>query len=215
MKVLFALAYVLIISSAFGRENYPARWWTPIPEDLRYSWEILPQEAGPGEVILSKRHQDLGLLSNFAATPFKFEGVEYASIEGLWQGMKYVDPNLKNDPRTSWPLAFTRAQVFAMAAFEAKEAGSAAGKLMKQHHFTYVTYKGEKIKYKDFAAGSERHYQLIFAATLEKVLQNANVKDVLLKTKGLILKPDHAQEDASPKAYLYYEILMDIRDNYL
>lgn len=51
-------------------------------------WEILPQEAAPGEVILSKRHE-LGLLSNFAATPFVFRGKRYASLEGFWQMMLY------------------------------------------------------------------------------------------------------------------------------
>src|SRR3954470_17378753 len=55
------------------RDKYPAHWWTPASKDGAPSWEILPQEAGPGEVILSKRHE-LGLLSNFAATPFTLHG---------------------------------------------------------------------------------------------------------------------------------------------
>jgi hypothetical protein len=38
----------------------------------------VPQEAGPGEVILSKR-DELGLLSNFAATPFEFHGGQAAN----------------------------------------------------------------------------------------------------------------------------------------
>src|SRR5215510_302711 len=64
--------------------KYPSHWWTPVSADGAPSWEILPQEAGPGEVILSKRHE-LGLLSNFAATPFVFHGKRYASVEGFWQ----------------------------------------------------------------------------------------------------------------------------------
>src|SRR5271170_752837 len=47
--------------------KYPAHWWTPVPTNGAPSWEILPQEAGPAEVILSKRNE-LGLLSNFAPT---------------------------------------------------------------------------------------------------------------------------------------------------
>src|SRR5205807_10219141 len=47
--------------------RYPAHWWTPIDDPKKPEWEILPQEAGPGEVILSKRNE-LGLLSNFAPT---------------------------------------------------------------------------------------------------------------------------------------------------
>src|SRR3989441_9322156 len=67
--------------------RYPAHWWTPIVDPKKPEWEILPQEAGPGEVILSKRNE-LGLLSNFAPTPFVFHGKKYASLEGFWQMMK-------------------------------------------------------------------------------------------------------------------------------
>lgn len=79
--------------------RYPASWWTPVPKEKAASWEILPQEAGPGEVILSKR-SELGLLSNFAATPFKFRGKKYASLEGFWQMMKY--PEGPDDPRAKF-----------------------------------------------------------------------------------------------------------------
>src|SRR5881275_2295539 len=95
--------------------RYPAHWWTPVATEGKPDWEILPQEAGPGEVILSKRNE-LGLLSNFAPTPFVFHGKEYASLEGFWQMMKY--PEGPNDPRAKVPgpeskLAwkYTRAEV--------------------------------------------------------------------------------------------------------
>src|ERR1700674_4108983 len=64
--------------------RYPAHWWTPVIDPKKPDWEILPQEAGPGEVILSKRNE-LGLLSNFAPTPFVFHGQRYASLEGFLQ----------------------------------------------------------------------------------------------------------------------------------
>src|SRR6188768_1796304 len=79
-----------------ARTNYPAHWWTPVPTNGAPSWEILPQAAGPGEVILSKRNE-LRLLSNFAPTPFTFRGQRYASLEGFWQMMKY--PESDNDSR--------------------------------------------------------------------------------------------------------------------
>src|SRR5882757_7988335 len=78
------------------RTNYPAHWWMPVPTNGAPSWEILPQAAAPGEVILSKRNE-LGLLSNFAPTPFTFRGKRYASLEGFWQMMKY--PESADDPR--------------------------------------------------------------------------------------------------------------------
>src|SRR3954465_10975287 len=94
--------------------SYPAHWWTPVPKEGAPAWEVLPQEAGPGEVILSKRHE-LGLLSNFAATPFTFRGRQYASLEGFWQMMLY--PEGPDDPRATsagneWK--YTRDQVARM-----------------------------------------------------------------------------------------------------
>src|SRR5262245_33594259 len=76
--------------------KYPATWWEEVSEDDAPSWEILPQEALAGEVILSKRNE-LGVLSNFAPTPFEFRGQKYASLEGFWQAMKY--PEGEDDER--------------------------------------------------------------------------------------------------------------------
>src|SRR5205809_7026733 len=65
------------VKSHSSHPEYPAHWWAPVSKAGAPSWDILPQEAGPGEVILSNRHE-LGLLSNFAATPFVFHGHRYA-----------------------------------------------------------------------------------------------------------------------------------------
>ena len=63
------------------------------------------------EVILSKRNE-LGLLSNFAPTPFVFHGKRYASLEGFWQMMLY--PEGPGDPRARFSgleWKYTRARV--------------------------------------------------------------------------------------------------------
>src|SRR5258708_34443050 len=73
------------LAPAKGR--YPSHWWEPVSPQGAPAWEILPQAAGPGEVILSKRNE-LGLLSNFAATPFTFHARRYARVAGLWPIMK-------------------------------------------------------------------------------------------------------------------------------
>jgi len=113
---------------ALGQEapRYPSHWWTPVPEAGKPDWEILPQAAAPGEVILSKRNE-LGILSNFAATPFSLHGKRYASVEGFWQRMLYpegpADPGAKA-PGIVW--RHTREEVAQMTAFEAKDAGTLA-----------------------------------------------------------------------------------------
>jgi hypothetical protein len=189
--------------------RYPARWWTPVPTNNVPAWEILPQEAGPGEVILSKRNE-LGLLSNFAPTPFTFHGKRYASLEGFWQMMKY--PDGPDDPRATFPglqWKFTRDQVAQLTAFDAKHAGDLANENMKKMGIDWVTFEGKRLEYKPAAPGD--HYKLIVEATREKVRQNPEVQRVLLATGDLILKPDHHQEPDAPAAWRYYEILTMIR----
>lgn len=189
--------------------RYPAHWWTPVSETGKPDWEILPQEAGAGEVILSKRHE-LGLLSNFAATPFTYRGKRYASLEGFWQMMLY--PEGPNDPRTQAPRVewkYTREQVAQMTAFEAKSAGTLAEKNMERMGIDWVTFKGKRLKYR--SAKPAEHYRLIVEATREKVKQNPEVQKVLLATGDLILKPDHYSETNAPPEWRYYEILMMIR----
>ncbi len=192
-----------------ARTNYPVHWWTPIPTNGAPAWEILPQAAGPGEVILSKRNE-LGLLSNFAATPFTFHGQRYASLEGFWQMMKY--PEAPNDPRATFPgiqWPYTRDQVAQLTAFDAKHAGDIGEKNMQTMGINWVTFEGKRMEYKPTTPGE--HYRLIVEATREKVRQNPDVKKVLLATGDLILKPDHHQEPNAPDAWHYFDILMQIR----
>ena len=189
--------------------RYPALWWKEVPRQEATSWEILPQEAGPGEVILSKRNE-VGLLSNFAATPFEFRGRRYASLEGFWQMMKY--PEGDDDPRAKFPgllWPYTRERVAQMTGFEAKRAGTLAEDNMEKMGIDWVTFEGKRMEYKPKMPGE--HYKLIVEATWEKVRQNADVKKVLLATGDLVLKPDHHQEPDAPAAWRYYEILTNIR----
>jgi predicted NAD-dependent protein-ADP-ribosyltransferase YbiA (DUF1768 family) len=192
-----------------ARARYPAHWWAPVSREGAPAWEILPQEAGPGEVIVSKRHE-LGLLSNFAATPFVFRGVRYASLEGFWQMMLY--PEGPEDPRAKFPgLAWphTREQVSQMTGFEAKDAGTLAEQNMARMGIDWVTFEGGRFPYRPDRPG--RHYDLIVAATREKVRQNPKVQQVLLATRDLTLRPDHHEEAGARAAWRYCDILMQIR----
>lgn len=215
------LTLALVLLTSFGLQNvsskkqiahdarYPSSWWAPVSEVGKPDWEILPQEAGPGEVILSKRNE-LGLLSNFAATPFTYRGKRYASLEGFWQMMLY--PEGPNDPRARFPgieWKHTRDEVAQMTAFEAKSAGTLAEENMKRMRITWASFEGKRFTYRSATPG--QHYRLILAATWAKVTQNPEVKRVLLLTGNLILKPDHHGEPDAPPEWRYYEIWMQIR----
>ena len=189
--------------------QYPAHWWTPIIDEHKPGWEILPQAAKPGEVILSKRNE-LGILSNFAATPFTLRGVRYASVEGFWQMMLY--PEGANDLRAraasvTWP--HTRMEVAEMTGFEAKAAGEIAEQNMNRLGIDWVTFEGERMRYRSMTKG--KHYQLIVEAMRAKLAQNPRVREILLSTGNLILRPDHIQEANAPPEWAYFQIWMEIR----
>lgn len=204
MKTLLSLLLAFSFS-AFAQE-YPEEWFKPVPTEGAPAWEILPQAAGPGEVILSKRNE-LGILSNFAATPFEYRGVKYASVEGFWQMMKY--PESKSDLRATLAFPYTRSQVSNMIAFEAKNAGSIGEKMMEQLGIDWVTFEGQQMVYCSVEKGL--HYQLIKEAMIEKFNQNAEVKRILKLTGNLILKPDHHAEGCQAPEWKYYELWMEIR----
>jgi hypothetical protein len=80
---------------------------------------------------------------------------------------------------------------------------------MKKMGITWVTFEGQQFEYRPEQPGE--HYRLIVEAMRAKVLQNPEVRKVLLATGDLILKPDHKQEPNALAAWRYYDILMQIR----
>ena len=200
------LAAALFAVAARAETNYPAAWWKPVPREQAAAWEILPQDAGTNEVILSKRNE-LGLLSNFAATPFEFHGKKYASLEGFWQAMKY--PEDADDPRAKAEWKYTREQVAQLTGFDAKRAGDVGSDNMKKLGIDWVSFEGKRFEYRPKIPGEQ--YRLIVEATRAKIEQNPEVRRVLLATGTLVLKPDHRQEADAVAAWRYYDILMLIR----
>lgn len=206
--MLKILLFCLITTAALAQTQYPEEWFRAVPREGAPVWEILPQDARPGEVILSKRNE-LGILSNFAATPFVYRNETYASIEGLWQLMKFPDPMLANDIRFTKPFPLTRAQVAQLTAFEAKDAGSIGSKYMKELKIDWVSFEGEVFPYCSLTKGV--HYQIIREAMQEKLKQNPEVKRILLATGDLILRPDHINDGCQAPEWNYHELWMELR----
>lgn len=193
----------------YGVANgFPSEWWKDVA-DIE-SWEIAPSTAQAGEVILSKRTA-LGILSNFANTPFTYRGKLYASVEGFWQATKF--PESQNDERLKNPSIqwkWTREEVEKMSAFEAKAAGKHASENLKTLGIDWVTFEGMKMTYRE--PGESAFFKLIRAAMIAKLVQNPEVREILLKTRDLILLPDHKQGPDDQLAWKYHEIWMDLRD---
>lgn len=163
---------------------------------------------------MSKRNE-LGILSNFAATPFELYGKRYASVEGFWQMMLYPEGTSDERRVTSgkdgkaivWK--YTREQVAQMTAFEAKSAGTLAEINLSKINIDWCTFNGKRFPYRSATPGE--HYKLILAAMRAKANQNPEVKRILLATGDLTLKPDHHGEENPPPEWKYYEIWMQIR----
>jgi len=204
-----AIFSMALAATAQQAARYPAHWWTPVADGQKPAWEILPQAAGPGEVILSKRNE-LGILSNFAATPFTLRGKSYASVEGFWQMMLY--PEGARDPRARFPgivWRHTREEVSRMTGFEAKDAGALAEDNMRRMGIDWVTFEGRRMPYRTSKKGA--HYRLIVEAMRAKLEQNPQVREILLQTGDLVLRPDHIREPDAPAEWGYCEIWMEFR----
>ncbi len=205
MRIVLVIFSVVL--STLASANYPDHWWNKV-DDLA-SWEISPDSAIKGlEVVLSKRNE-LGILSNFAHTPFVLDGKKFESIEGLWQSMKYPDPFLKDDIRQNEAWEYSRKQVELMIGFEAKKAGDIGTKIMRKYDLNWVSYLGEKMVYR--TDKKLRHYDIILAAMKAKLDQNLSVKKVLIQTCGLKLLADHHVKLTDPPAWRYYQIWQELR----
>jgi predicted NAD-dependent protein-ADP-ribosyltransferase YbiA (DUF1768 family) len=211
--ILFSIFAMLINCALAETANYPSEWWKPVTEQNTPGWEVLPQAAKEGEVILSKR-TELGIFSNLSKSPFVLDGISYASIEGLWQGMKYPDLTLTNDDRAlveGWKN--TREEVFLMSSWDSKSAGNFANQMYADHGFKMINYFDHWFSYTDKAEGSQFHLELITRAIRAKVEQNLEIKNLLLKTSGLKLRPDHLMSENAQASFKYHEILEKIRDS--
>jgi hypothetical protein len=193
--------------------RWPAHWWEPVSPEGAPAWEILPQEASPPEVILSKRNE-LGLLSNFSITPFHLDGIRYWSVEGFWQMMLF--PESEDDERAilarkrglDWK--YRREDVAKMWGFEAKRAGEYAESLMRKLDIDWCTYLGVRARYRSKEPGL--HYQWILSAMRAKLDENPAVSGVLKSTRGLALRPDHRPEPDAPPEWWYFRIWEQLRD---
>jgi hypothetical protein len=209
MKNIFLLTlFVLLLSCSHKSiKSFPKHWWTPVDKSELQWWEVGPSAAKDGEVVLSKRNE-LGILSNFADTPFEFRGKQYTTVEGLWQSMKY--PESSDDVRNSiGKLEHTRYEVSQMQGFPAKRAGDAGSKIMKLLNIDWVSFEGKEFIYRTSKKGE--HYKIIRSAMMEKLKQNPKVKEILMSTGDLILIADHHTNKSDPPAWKYYQIWMEIR----
>lgn len=108
--------------------------------------------------ITSHTPAPLGLISNFARTPFHLDGLEYVSVEGFWQSLKFDGTE-------------ERIRAAGLSGSEAKRAATGV------EQRDVFDYGGEQIR-----TGTWGHWQLMRRACMAKFEQNEDARSVLLST---------------------------------
>jgi len=134
-------------------------------------------------------------LGNLGEAPFELDGVQFTSIEGFWQGIKYPEGSDE------------RQRVSALFGMEAKEAGGPV------KHLEELTYQGRIIK-----VGSSEHHELMKRALRAKLEQNPGLKDMLVASGEATIIHDPRKPDGSPypdsktiPAAVFSRIMMELR----
>lgn len=141
--------------------------------------------------ITSLAKPPLALISNLAHTPFELDGLDYASVEGFWQGLKFGEEA-------------DRIRITAMHGLAAKEAGRGAPR------GAVIRYGGEPIR-----TGTWEHWRLMERACRAKFAQHEAARAALLGTGGLLLTHRIGRDSKTIPGVIMAAIWMRIRDRLL
>jgi predicted NAD-dependent protein-ADP-ribosyltransferase YbiA (DUF1768 family) len=139
--------------------------------------------------IGSRAPAPLDLISNFAATPLHLDGMNYGSVEGFWQSLKF-------------PEEKDRRRIAALHGGEAKRAGDAAPASPT------LVYQGEEI-----AVGTFSHWRLMERACRAKFNQNAAAREALLSTGERPLEHRLRRDSRNIPGVIMARIWMQIRED--
>jgi predicted NAD-dependent protein-ADP-ribosyltransferase YbiA (DUF1768 family) len=140
-----------------------------------------------------------GLLSNFAETPFKLDGITFASIEAFVQCIKYPPGHQLRK------LVVTESGT--EAKYLGKEANEVIDKALESGHTANVYWSDKSIEF-----GSTEHHKAIARAIRAKFKVNPMARQALLETGDAILEIDHIErKNTSLPGGVFCRILMDLR----
>lgn len=143
--------------------------------------------------VASKSDEEIGrLMSNFAHTPFTLDGVEFASVEGFYVYLKFLEPAKREKARTLWGA---RAKNF--------------GKASKLTRSSYLGY--------EFDLGSEEHYELVKRAIRAKLEAHPEIARAFAATSGRPIVHDTGYPEppaARFPAAVFCRILSELREEF-
>lgn len=141
----------------------------------------------PINVISNHREASIRLLSNFATTPFEFEGRRYQTVEGFWQGLRFNDEA-------------ERERLAQVTGIVAKRAGR------ERPYGEFVQYGGRSVR-----VGSPDHWWLMEQACTAKFTQSEIARTALLATHPRPLEHRVRRDSKSIPGVIMASIWMRIR----
>jgi len=141
----------------------------------------------PIEVQSRSADEAVRLISNFAHTPFMLHGRQYASVEGFWQGLKFVDET-------------DRKRLAQLHGSEAKRAGQQAPEAET------FQYQGTRVR-----VGCYEHWELMSQACGAKFTQHDAARHALLSTGTRPLTHRMRRDSRTIPGVIMADIWMNIR----
>lgn len=143
--------------------------------------------------VYSRSDEEIGrLMSNFAPTPFMLDDVEYASVEGFYVSLLFLEED-------------KRAKVSKLYGIVVKNMG-------KKSKLTETCYRGEW-----FTLGSDKHVELIKRAIRAKLEANPGIAAEFVATSPRPITHDcgHPEpEDTVFPASVFVRILTELREEF-
>jgi predicted NAD-dependent protein-ADP-ribosyltransferase YbiA (DUF1768 family) len=121
------------------------------------SKKLTPPNERPLNVSSGTQEAIGKLMSNFAHTPFTLDGRKYASVEGFYVSLKFLEPE-------------ERAAVAQLHGREARAAG-------RSSTLVHTSYEGD-----EFELGSEAHHALVKRAIRAKLAQHPEIAEAFVAT---------------------------------
>jgi predicted NAD-dependent protein-ADP-ribosyltransferase YbiA (DUF1768 family) len=154
-------------------------------------FDLGPREEAcrePINIVFDETEPQWQPISNLAPTPFTLDGVEYASVEGFWQGLKF-------------PSVEDRARLAALYGIPARKAGAG---MPRSESFVY---QGEV-----YATGGAEHRGLMRLACGAKFRQHAGAREALLSTGNRPLTHRTRRDSETIPGALMADMWMRLRE---
>lgn len=143
--------------------------------------------------VYSRSDEEIGrLMSNFAPTPFTMDGVEYASVEGFYVSLLFLEDEKRDKVRKLY--------------------GIVVKNMGKKSKLTETCYNGET-----FALGSDKHVELIKRAIRAKLEAHPAIATAFVATSPRPIVHDcgHPEpEDTVFPASVFVRILTELREEF-